>query len=112
MKELLTALVDHLPAVDSVPSLGLRSRLLASTAEPSRRFAPLYGALAELFDLNDAALSALFERAAAPAAWTDAPIPSTSLVHLQGGPRVAGADNGLVRLQAGARFPAHRHLGP
>jgi putative transcriptional regulator len=30
---------------------------------------------------------------------------------LTGGARVAGADNGLVRLAAGARFPRHTHLG-
>jgi anti-sigma factor ChrR (cupin superfamily) len=30
---------------------------------------------------------------------------------LQGGPRVSGADNGLVRIAAGAAFPPHRHLG-
>jgi quercetin dioxygenase-like cupin family protein len=75
------------------------------------RFAPLFGALAALFDLGDADLAAIFERAADDHAWVRSPIAGTELLHLLGGPRVAGADNGLVRLRAGARFPMHRHLG-
>jgi len=111
MKDLLEALVDHLPTASGPAPTSLRDRLLASAAQPGRRFAPLYGSLSELFDLNDAALVALFERAASPLSWSDAPTPGTSLLHLSGGPRAAGADNGLVRLKAGARFPQHRHLG-
>ena len=33
------------------------------------------------------------------------------LFHLPGGPRVAAADCGLVRLEPGVRFPTHRHAG-
>jgi hypothetical protein len=110
MKNLLSALVEHVPAAQAAPA-GLRERLMASVAKPELRFAPLYGALSELFDLSDDALRALFVRAAAPQAWTAAPVPDTWLLHLQGGPRVAGADNGLVKIRAGARFPQHLHLG-
>lgn len=110
MKHLLSALVDHVPPVKPAPP-ALRERLMASIAQPELRYAPLYGALSELFDLPDDALRALFVRAAAPDAWTPAPVPNTWLLHLQGGPRVAGADNGLVKVRAGARFPPHRHLG-
>ena len=110
MKGLLSALGDIVPATGAAPA-GLRERLLASVARPELRFAPLYGALGELFDLNDDALRALFVRAAVADAWVPAPLPDTWLFHLQGGPRVAGADNGLVRIRAGARFPRHTHLG-
>lgn len=89
----------------------LRERLLVSVAEPRLRYAPLYGQLSELFDLSDAALSSLFEQSDSPTAWVVAPIPGVELFHLRGGPRVAAADNGLVRIRAGARFPQHRHLG-
>ena len=89
----------------------LRERLLASVAQPRVRYAPLYGQLSELFDLSDAELSNLFEQSDSPATWVAAPIPGVELFHLQGGPRVAAADNGLVRIRAGARFPQHRHLG-
>jgi quercetin dioxygenase-like cupin family protein len=110
MKHLLAALADQLPREKLGPA-SLRERLLSSVARPELRFAPLYGALAELFDLHDQQLAVLFQRAATPAAWTRAPVPDTLLLHLQGGPRVADADNGLVKLGAGARFPQHRHLG-
>jgi anti-sigma factor ChrR (cupin superfamily) len=80
-------------------------------AQPRLRYAPLYGQLAELFDLPDAALSSLFEQSELPAAWVVTPIAGVELFHLQGGPRAADADNGLVRIRAGARFPQHRHLG-
>jgi quercetin dioxygenase-like cupin family protein len=104
------ALSELVPPPKAPPQL-LRERLLATVARPRLRFAPLFGALAELFDLGDADLASLFERAASPDAWEDSAIPGTALLHLQGGPRVALADNGLVRVAAGARFPTHRHLG-
>jgi quercetin dioxygenase-like cupin family protein len=107
LAEALSALV---PPVKAPPQL-LRERLLATVARPCLRYAPLFGKLSELFDLDDTALAALCERAAAPTAWSASPIVGMRLMHLQGGPRVAGADNGLVRLAAGTRFPRHRHLG-
>jgi quercetin dioxygenase-like cupin family protein len=107
LTEALSALV---PPAKAPPQL-LRERLLATVARPRLRFAPLFGKLTELFDLDDADLAALFERAAAAEAWTDSRIPGTRLMDLRGGPRVAAADNGLVRLAAGTRFPTHRHLG-
>jgi len=110
MKGLVPALVDLVPAAKPAPA-ALRERLMASIARPELRFAPLFDRLSDLFDLSDEALRALFVRAAAPDSWSRAPVPDTWLLHLQGGPRVAGADNGLVRIAAGARFPRHAHLG-
>lgn len=102
----------ELGAGPSAPPQLLRERLLATVARPRLRYAPLFGPLSELFDLGDSALADLFERAADPREWAPARVPATELFHLQGGPRVAAADNGLVRIQAGARFPMHRHVGP
>jgi quercetin dioxygenase-like cupin family protein len=107
---LLEALTELAPASKAPPQL-LRERLLATVARPRLRFAPLFDALSDLFDLADSDLAGIFERASTPSAWTKAQIPGTELLHLLGGPGVAGADNGLVRIQAGARFPTHRHLG-
>ena len=112
MKALLAELAELAVAGRAVPTPSLRQRLLADAAAPSRRFASFFGQLSELFDWGDAELSALFERAAAPGAFAASPIPRVELLHLTGGPRVAHADNGLVRIAAGARFPEHRHLGP
>jgi len=109
-----TALGEALSALAEPPKAPpqlLRERLLATVARPRLRFAPLFGALSELFDLSDTDLAALFERAALPEAWVPSAVPGTQLLHLAGGPRVAAADNGLVRVEAGARFPRHRHLG-
>lgn len=107
LRDALSALV---PPAKAPPQL-LRERLLATVVRPRLRFAPLFGALCELFDLGDTDLAGLFERAASPNAWQSSAVPGTELLHLQGGPRVALADNGLVRVAAGARFPTHRHLG-
>ena len=109
-KELLDALAELVPPGKEPPQL-LRQKLLNSAARPRLRYAPLFGELTKLFDLGDLDLAALFERAESASEWVTAPIPGVSLLHLQGGPRVAHADNGLVRLAPGARFPTHRHLG-
>lgn len=105
------ALAELAPPPKAPPQL-LRERLLAAAVRPRLRYAPLYDRLSALFDLSDTELSSLFELAAQPERWVSAPIPELELFHLTGGPRVAGADNGLVRIRAGARFPLHRHLGP
>jgi quercetin dioxygenase-like cupin family protein len=107
LREALTSMSS---SQKSPPQL-LRERLLATVARPRLRFAPLFGALSELFDLGEADLAGIFERAAAPDAWTNTPIAGTELLHLIGGPRVAHADNGLVRVRAAQRFPQHRHMG-
>ena len=107
----LARALTELGAGPSAPPQLLRERLLATVARPRLRYAPMFGALSELFDLGDSALADLFERAADPNEWTAARVPATELFHVQGGPRVAAADNGLVRIQAGARFPMHRHAG-
>lgn len=107
LAEALSALV---PNPRPPPQL-LRERLLGTVSRPRLRFAPLFGALADLFDLSDSALADLFEHSASPDAWSGTPLAGVSLLHLQGGPRVAQADCGLVRLAAGARFPMHEHLG-
>jgi quercetin dioxygenase-like cupin family protein len=107
----LLDVLAELGPLGATPSAGLRSRLLAEIAVPRRRFAPLFDALSDLFDLGDDELGALFERAASPSEWHVAPLPQVRLLHLAGGPRVNMADSGLVRLAAGARFPPHKHLG-
>jgi quercetin dioxygenase-like cupin family protein len=109
--EVTAALAELISPAGPAPQL-LRERLLASISRPRLRYAPLFGALSQLFDLGDTALADLFERAEAREEWTPSQVPGTLLLHLQGGPRVARADNGLVRIEAGARFPNHRHLGP
>lgn len=107
---LLEALTELMPRASASPQ-PLRERLMANVARPALRFAPFFDSLRDLFDLNDRKLAGLFERAEDPASWTTAVGAGVELLHLACGPRVAGADNGLVRLLPGVRFPRHQHLG-
>lgn len=83
-------------------------RLLASVG--SGRFERFAERCTTLFDVTlDRAreLLGLIER---PASWLPQ-IPGISLVHFDGGPRMAAADCGFIRMAPGAMFPPHRHLG-
>ncbi|MCU0682342.1 MAG: cupin domain-containing protein [Polyangiaceae bacterium] len=85
--------------------------LLAAT-DPATPLRGLERRLGLYFDLPPAGVDALVTSAFDPARWLDAGFfPGLMLFHLDGGPRVAGADAGLVRIPAGSAFPRHRHLG-
>jgi len=47
----------------------------------------------------------------APESWGPGPLPGVELMHFAGGPRVATADTGFVRVPPHFEFPSHRHLG-
>jgi hypothetical protein len=94
------------------PGPGRRSALLAAATSPALRWAPLFDRLGALLDLPERALRELSVRAADSAEWElGVPVPGVALLHLQPGPKLAGADAGIVRVPAGTRFPVHRHLG-
>ena len=88
-----------------------RARLLGSAAQSGERFAPLFGKLAQFFELSVDALRDVFVRAGDESAWQPGPLPWVSLFHFAGGPALAGLDTGFVRLKKGTPFPPHRHLG-
>ena len=93
------------------PSPGLRAGVLASIAARSR-LAGFGARLGRLFDLAAERASELIREAASDAAsWVPYDVPGVRLFHLTGGPRVAAADCGLVRIEVGGRFPEHRHVG-
>jgi quercetin dioxygenase-like cupin family protein len=102
--------VAHAPPV--APSAELRRRVLAA-ADPATRFEGFVPRMALLFDLPEPRIREILREAeaVAGAAWVGTPIPGVRLCHFGGGPRVTGADCGLVHLAAGAVFPAHRHRG-
>jgi hypothetical protein len=120
LSELLASLSALEPAESDQARLARgRARLLEAVGEehPSgyleaSRFAPLFDKLTQFFDLNVAALRAVFARAEKDSEWQRGPLPWVSLFHLEGGPAVAGLDTGLVRLKKGMPFPRHRHVGP
>jgi hypothetical protein len=110
--ELANALALVATAVDtSALPVGLRARLLASANGAKDRFAPFENRLAELFDLGAERVRELLSALSDAARWEPGPLAGSTLFHLEGGPRVATADAGFVRLPAGLEFPLHRHLG-
>ncbi|MFO0696444.1 MAG: cupin domain-containing protein [Polyangiales bacterium] len=104
----LVALAEALPP--SGPEASGRARLLGLAA-PEGRLDRFAADVARLLDLAPEAASALLARASTPAPYEPGPFPGVSLFHVVGGPAVAGAITGFVRLVAGAEFPEHEHLG-
>jgi putative transcriptional regulator len=90
------------------PSPEVEARLLASIGGGA--FERYSNRMAKLFDVTvDRAreILALVERSAS---WSPA-APGVGLVHFAGGPACAAADCGFVRLEPGAAFPLHSHMG-
>ena len=89
-----------------------RSRLVRVVEKGADRYRPLFDRLAVLFDLPVEGIRAVLSAIDGdPGAWTQGPIPGVGLLHFDGGPAVAAADNGLVHLEPGTPFPHHKHLG-
>lgn len=92
------------------PRAALRERLLAAARAEGERFAPFAARLARLIDVTVERARELLATIVRPEAWQPL-LPGVDLLHLAGGPAVAGADVGFVRVAAGRPFPEHRHLG-
>ena len=97
-----------LPA--AAPPPALRDRLLATVAE-TNRFERFQHQIAKCIDVSVAEASRLLAGIDRPESWVPGLIDGMELYHLEGGPQVAGAISGFIRLAAGTRFPQHRHLG-
>ena len=74
------------------------------------RFARFTARCAELLDIAAEKARALLEAADGPDGWI-AGLPGVSIFHLEGGPAVEGAITGFIRLEPGAVFAEHLHLG-
>ena len=97
------------------PPRALRERIGASTRTTSR-FDDLEEALGELIDLPPERVRELLLAVDGPdedrvGAWQQGPGPGIHLLHFRGGPRVADAVTGFVRISAASTFPEHRHVG-
>ena len=115
----LSDAMDSLSAIGSAeaplqPSDGLRAAVLAAV-RPERRFEGFVDRVSTFLDLSTARvreiLSAVDVATDPDGGWEDDRVLGTRLYHFSGGPRVAEADCGIVRLEPGARYPAHRHIG-
>lgn len=106
------ALVDELASDLRRPApRGLRDRLLQ---------APLQGRLyrfadtvAQLMDVDAATARQLLDGLDQPDPFEPGPFPGLEIAlrHISGGPRVADAITGFVRVGPGITFPHHEHLG-
>jgi len=109
LTEALSRSASALPPV--APSAATRARLLETLGGPDR-FRPFFAELGRRFDLTVDAVRRLVGLVDDPAAWEATPSPWIKLIHFPGGPALAGADAGFVRVTAGHTFPRHSHQGP
>lgn len=97
-----------LPAEAPPPTL--RARVLDDAKPP--RLAAMLDKVAALFDMTRAKARALLDAVDNPASWMDGPVPNSWVMMADGGgPKVAGAFLGFVKMGPGVKWPAHRHLG-
>lgn len=104
--ELLLALVDPIE-----PSAALQVALLGAVQE-SAWWAPFARRVASLCDVSHGAARALLATLDDESRWQEGPADGVRLFHIDAGPRLIGAIAGFVRIDPGAAFPAHTHLGP
>jgi putative transcriptional regulator len=108
--ELFAALVDALPR--EAPAASLKDRLMKSIDASPGRFGDRFAdRMAALVDLARDRAQALLDAIDDAARWTSGGLPGMNLFHIDGGPRVANAIVGFVRMAPGARFPLHTHRG-
>ena len=94
--------------VPMTPAPDVKTRLIASVG--AGRFEKFSARMASLYDVTiekAREFLALIER---PASWNQE-AGGISLVHFNGGAAYAAADCGFIRLEPGAVFPPHKHLG-
>lgn len=113
LAELEAVLSDLALAESPMPPSGdLRARLLAAL-EPDTRFEGFIDRLSRLFDLPASHIRELLVSLdkLQESTWVESGMEGILFRHLDGGPRVAAADCGFVRVEPGCSYPAHRHLG-
>ena len=90
------------------PPPDVKTRLLASAG--GGRFEKFAARLAGLYDVTVEKARELLALVERPASW-EQEAGGISLVHFNAGPAYVAADCGFVRLEPGAVFPPHKHLG-
>jgi putative transcriptional regulator len=97
-----------LPA--EAPPPALRTRILDEVKPP--RLVAMIDKLSSLFDVTRQKARAMLDKIDDPAAWMDGPVPSSWVMPIEGGgPKVAGAFIGFVKMGPSVVWPTHRHLG-
>jgi predicted ChrR family anti-sigma factor len=101
--ETLSNLAEDLPA--ALPSPALEARILAIGTWEDHA-----AAMSQLAGIDVPRARAILRDALDPASWISG-IPGVRFQHFSVGADLAGAEAGLVYLDAGAAFPAHGHGG-
>jgi len=104
----MDALVDGLEPAP-LPS-ALRARILASVKAESR-FLSFADQVAALVDVAVDRAKELLLGIDAEESWGDSIVPAMRLYNFDGGPSVANAITGFVRMPPGSAFPHHVHVG-
>lgn len=106
--QVVAALVDGLVPVE--PRATVRASILAEIQHKGRlaRFADKIAALA---DVSLEKARELLDRVARTSLWERDLVPGLDALWVEGGPAVAQCIRGFARLDAGAPFPIHKHLG-
>lgn len=92
------------------PAPEVFQRLMQSVAE-TERFAGFADRVASLMDVTTHHASGLLRAIDQAGKWEPGPLDWIQLFHLEGGPKVANAIVGFIRLEPGTVFPPHEHLG-
>lgn len=104
--------VDMLHDVSPVAvPVGAAERLL-SRARAGGRLQFFTDQIAQLFDLSTEDAADLLRRAHGTEGWEEGPGPGVKILPVNAGPRVSENITALVRVEPGATFPFHPHLGP
>lgn len=94
----------------SPPAAGLRARLFGRIGGRDR-YLPFLDRLITLFDLPEPETQREIDALTDPSAEWEALVDGCSFRDFEGGPALGEAHAGLIRLQPGATFPNHRHVG-
>jgi putative transcriptional regulator len=86
---------------------------IADSLERPRPFAAFAGRVARAAEVAESVARAWLDRLDAASSWVAGPSPGSRLFHIEPGPGIlaVGGIAGFVRVEAGATFPRHKHLG-
>lgn len=107
--ELFGALVTALPA--ETPAPALLDRLMKSVDAESRFGERFAAQMAAIIDSTKETAQSFLDALADATRWHESGLPGVGLFDVQGGPRVANAVVGFVRMEPGSVFPEHTHVG-
>lgn len=88
-----------------------RDRLLSKLQPQNGPWDQFLTPLRELTELEIPKLRALLKSMLTPDVWNPIPFPGVELCHVDESPRDADAIIGFVRIEPGAVFPEHAHVG-